>query len=122
MNTGHEGSMGTIHANSARQALSKLRTYVLMAEEELSAEVAAEMISETIDLVVHLSLDQASGQRRCAQISEVAGLEAGRVLVNDLFRSDGGTLTRTGVRPRFAERLAEEAVVVPLAQWEEARA
>jgi pilus assembly protein CpaF len=122
MNTGHEGSMGTIHANSARQALSKLRTYVLMAEEELSAEVAAEMISETIDLVVHLSLEQASGQRRCVQISEVAGLEAGRVLVNDLFRSDGGTLTRTGVRPRFADRLPEEAVVVPLTRLEDARA
>jgi pilus assembly protein CpaF len=54
MNTGHDGSMGTIHANSARQALSKLRTYVLMAEEQLTPEVATEMIAETVDLVVHL--------------------------------------------------------------------
>jgi len=114
MNTGHEGSMGTVHANSARQALSKLRTYVLMAEESLSSEVASEMIAETIDLVVHLQLDQRAGARRVVQIAEVAGLEAGRVLTNDLFRIEGGTLARTGVRPRFADRLAETASVVPL--------
>lgn len=114
MNTGHEGSMGTIHANSARQALSKLRTYVLMAEEQLSNEVASEMIAETIDLVVHLKLDGREGKRRVVQIAEVAGLEAGRVLTNDLFRLEDDRLVRTGVRPRFAERLPERAVVVPL--------
>jgi pilus assembly protein CpaF len=107
MNTGHEGSMGTIHANSARQALSKLRTYVLMAEEQLTAEVANEMIAETLDLVVHLHLDQRTGARRVVQVAEVAGLEAGRVLANDLFRSGATGLVRTGVRPRFADRLPE---------------
>jgi pilus assembly protein CpaF len=107
MNTGHEGSMGTIHANSARQALSKLRTYVLMAEEQLTAEVANEMIADTLDLVVHLHLDQRSGGRRVVQVAEVAGLEAGRVLANDLFRSETAGLVRTGVRPRFADRLPE---------------
>jgi pilus assembly protein CpaF len=91
MNTGHEGSMGTIHANSARQALSKLRTYVLMAEEQVSTEITSEMISETIDLVVHLRLDQRAGCRRVVQIAEVAGLEAGRVLTNDLFRDEDGS-------------------------------
>jgi len=105
MNTGHEGSMGTIHANSARHALSKLRTYVLMAEEHLTAEVATEMIAETVDLVVHLHLDQRSGTRRVAQVAEVAGLEGGRVLANDLFRWEHQRLVSTGVRPRFAERL-----------------
>ena len=53
--------MGTIHANSARQAMSKLRTYTLMAEEQLTPEVVDEMIAETIDLVVYLHLDQRSG-------------------------------------------------------------
>jgi pilus assembly protein CpaF len=105
MNTGHEGSMGTIHANSARQALSKLRTHVLMAEEQLTAEVANEMIAETLDLVVHLHLDQRSGDRRVTQVTEVAGLEGGRVLTNDLFRMEPGGLVRTGIRPRFADRL-----------------
>jgi pilus assembly protein CpaF len=107
MNTGHEGSMGTIHANSGRHALSKLRTYVLMAEEHLTAEVATEMIAETVDLVVHLHLDQRSGARRVAQVAEVAGLEGARVLTNDLFRWEGHRLVGTGVRPRFAERLLE---------------
>jgi pilus assembly protein CpaF len=111
MNTGHEGSMGTIHANSARQAISKLRTYTLMAEEQLTPEVVDEMIAETIDLVVHLHLDQHSGSRRVAQVAEVAGLEGSRVLTNDLFGMENGTLVRTGVRPRFVDRLPQPAVV-----------
>jgi pilus assembly protein CpaF len=110
MNTGHDGSMGTIHANSARQALSKLRTYVLMAEEQLTPEVATEMIAETVDLVVHLRLDQHAGTRRVVQVAEVAGLEAGRVLSNDLFRVEDGRLMHTNVRPRFAARLDELAL------------
>jgi pilus assembly protein CpaF len=110
MNTGHEGSMGTIHANSARQALSKLRTYVLMAEERLTGELANEMIAETLDLVVHLHLDQRTGTRRVVQVAEVAGLEAGRVLANDLFRQEAGDLVATGVRARFADRLSEPSV------------
>jgi pilus assembly protein CpaF len=120
MNTGHEGSMGTIHANSARQALSKLRTYVLMAEEQVSTEIASEMIADTIDLVVHLRLDQRAGKRRVVQIAEVAGLEAGRVLTNDLFRDEGDALVRTGVRPRFADRLPSLAAVVRLPSYNDA--
>jgi pilus assembly protein CpaF len=113
MNTGHEGSMGTIHANSARQAISKLRTYTLMAEEQLTPEVVDEMIAETIDLVVHLHLDQRSGDRRVAQVAEVAGLEGSRVLTNDLFCLEDGTLVRTGVRPRFVDRLPQLALADP---------
>jgi pilus assembly protein CpaF len=109
MNTGHEGSMGTIHANSARQALSKLRTYVLMAEEQLTPEVATEMIAETVDLVIHLRLDHHTGTRQVVQVAEVAGLEAGRVLTNDLFRWEGQELVSTSVRPRFAGRLGDPA-------------
>jgi pilus assembly protein CpaF len=114
MNTGHEGSMGTIHANSARQALSKLRTYVLMAEEQLTPEVATEMIAETVDLVIHLRLDHHTGIRQVVQVADVAGLEAGRVLTNDLFRWEGQELVSTSVRPRFAGRLDELATVAPL--------
>lgn len=117
MNTGHEGSMGTIHANSARQALSKLRTYVLMAEEQFSNEVASDMIAETIDLVVHLRLDPRAGERRVIQIAEVAGIEGGRVLTNDIFRQENGGLVRTGIRPRFADQLPGSAVVIPLGRW-----
>ena len=105
MNTGHEGSMGTIHANSARHAISKLRTYALMAEEHLTSEVATEMIAETVDLVVHLQLDQRSGARRVTQVAEVAGLEGGTVLTNDLFRWEQERLVSTGIPTRFAGRL-----------------
>jgi pilus assembly protein CpaF len=113
MNTGHEGSMGTIHANSARQALSKLRTYVLMAEEQLTPEVATEMIAETVDLVIHLRLDHHTGTRQVVQVAEVAGLEAGRVLTNDLFGWEAGDLVQTNARPRFADRLDEPTLAAP---------
>lgn len=103
MNSGHEGSMGSIHANDARQALSKLRTYLLMAKEEIPAEVAAEMISETIQLVVHLQLDPA-GARRVVQIAEVAGIDGKAILTNDLFKTEGGRLIRTGLRTRSLAR------------------
>jgi hypothetical protein len=76
-----------------------------MGEEQLTADVANEMIAETLDLVVHLHLDQRSGDRRVVQVAEVAGLEAGRVLSNDLFRLEPGGLIRTGIRPRFIDRL-----------------
>jgi Flp pilus assembly CpaF family ATPase len=105
MNSGHEGSMGTIHANSARQALSKLRTYTKMAEEGLSDEVVTDMIAETIDLVCQLRL-LADGRRVLTEVAEVAGVEAGRLLTNELVRpAPTGEPAMTGVRPRAAERL-----------------
>lgn len=102
MNTGHEGSMGTIHANDARQALAKLSTYLLMAREEIPAEVAAEMIAATIQLVVHLRLD-AEGRRKVVQIAEIVGLEGRQILTNDLFRIEGGELVGTGVPPKWKD-------------------
>ena len=105
MNSGHEGSMGTIHANSARQALAKLHTYTKMAEEALSDEVVADMIAQTIDLVCQLRL-LPDGRRVLTEVVEVAGVEAGRVLANELVRpAPDGTPVFTGLRPRAAERL-----------------
>jgi pilus assembly protein CpaF len=75
MNSGHEGSMGTIHANSARQALTKLHTYTKMAEEALSDAVVADMLAQTIDLVCQLRLGP-DGRRVLTEIVEVAGVEA----------------------------------------------
>jgi hypothetical protein len=72
--------------------------------------VATEMIAETVDLVVHLRLEAHAGTRRVVQVAEVAGLEAGRVLSNDLFRVEDGRLMHTNVRPRFAARLDELAL------------
>lgn len=100
MNSGHPGSMGTIHADGPRQALSKLRTYAMAAEERLSAEVLTEMIGETINLVLQLRCEP-DGRRSVCALSEVAGIEAGRVLTNNLFSSDGpGAPARwTGLSP-----------------------
>ena len=110
MNTGHEGSMGTIHANDARQALAKLSTYLLMAREEIPAEVAAEMIAGTIQLVVHLRLD-ATGRRRVVQITEVVGLEGRQILTNDIFRFEGDSLVGTGVPPKWRDPNRKAAMV-----------
>lgn len=101
MNSGHPGSMGTLHADGPRQALSKLRTYAMAAEERLPAEVLTEMIGETISLVVQLRCEP-DGRRRVCALSEVAGVDAGRVLTNNLFLSESlGTPARwTGLSPR----------------------
>ena len=91
MNSGHDGSMCTIHANGPRQALSKLRMYAMMAEEALPAEAVTEMIAEAIDLVVHLRLDPAGARRVVTSIYEVTGLEGDTVAGSDLFSlSEGG--------------------------------
>lgn len=107
MNSGHPGSMGTIHADGPRQALSKLRTYAMSAEERLTADVLTEMIGETIDLVVQLR-SEPDGSRVVFAVSEVAGTEGGRVLTNDLFTVNGsGCAAWTGVLPRSAHRLQQ---------------
>ncbi|MYH41402.1 MAG: CpaF family protein [Chloroflexi bacterium] len=103
MNSGHDGSMCTIHANGPREALTKLRTYALMAEEALPAQAVTEMIAEAIQLVVHLRLD--SGRRRVSSIYEVTGIEGAQVAGSELFALSGGHLEWTGIRPRRSERL-----------------
>nr|HMS71907.1 ATPase, T2SS/T4P/T4SS family [Baekduia sp.] len=105
MNSGHEGSMCTIHANGPRQALSKLRMYAMMAEEALPAEAVTEMIAEAIDLVVHLRLDPAGARRVVTNVYEVTGLEGDTVAGSDLFSLSEGALRWSGIRPRFAPRL-----------------
>jgi pilus assembly protein CpaF len=105
MNSGHPGSMGTIHADGPRQALSKLRTYAMAAEERLSSEVLTEMIGETIDIVLQLR-SEPDGSRSLCALSEVAGIESGRVLTNELFTSVGpGPAVWTGIVPKFLSRL-----------------
>lgn len=105
MNSGHEGSMCTIHANGPRQALSKLRMYAMMADEALPAEAVTEMIAEAIGLVVFLRLDPAHARRVVTNIYEVTGLEGDTVAGSDLFALTEGALRWTGIRPRFAARL-----------------
>lgn len=119
MNTGHDGSACSLHANSARQALNKLRIYTLMAEEGVGPQVANEMIAETIDLVVHQRLDHRSGQRLVESIVEVDGLAESRVLTSEVFRSEDGQLRWTGLRPKCATRIEERGIALPWGVLEE---
>ena len=120
MNTGHEGSMTTLHANSTRDALSRLETMVLMAGMELPLRAIREQIASAIDLIVQQERLR-DGTRRVTSIAEVQGLEGDVIVMQDLYRfkrrgeKDGrilGSLEPTGIRPKFSERL--EAVGLPI--------
>jgi pilus assembly protein CpaF len=115
MNTGHEGSLSTIHANSPRDALARLETMVLMSGLDLPVRAIREQTSSALHLMVHLSRLR-DGSRRITQISEVEGMEGDTIVMQDIFRfdysmgvdADGcylGHLKATGLRPKFAEQL-----------------
>jgi pilus assembly protein CpaF len=105
MNSGHPGSMGTIHADGPRQALSKLRTYAMAARERIAADVITEMIGETIDLVLQLR-SEPDGRRSLCALAEIAGVDAGRVLTNELFAASGpGPAGWTALTPGCLQRL-----------------
>ena len=104
MNSGHQGSMCTIHANGPREALTKLRTYALMAEEALPARAVTEMIAEAVELVVHLRMEP-SGRRLVSSVYEVTGLEGEAVSGTELFSLEEGRLRWSGIRSRRSPRL-----------------
>ena len=123
MNTGHDGSLSTLHANSPRDALSRIETMALMAGMELPLRAIRDQTSSALDLIVHLSRMR-DGSRRVTQITEVAGSEGDVVSLSDLFAFDFsagftvdgrhmGTLVPTGLRPSFTERLADVGVELP---------
>jgi pilus assembly protein CpaF len=114
MNTGHDGSLTTIHANNPRDALSRLETLVLMSGLELPIKVVREQIASAIDLIVHQARLK-DGKRRITNITEVAGMEGDTLVLSDIFKfeqtgltKDGvvlGELKPTGIRPLFYNRL-----------------
>ncbi len=114
MNTGHDGSLTTVHANSPRDALSRLETLILMAGMELPIKVVRQQIASAIDLIVQQSRLK-DGTRKVTAITEVAGMEGDTVVLTDIFRFEqtgigaGGTvqgeLKPTGIRPLFYPRL-----------------
>jgi pilus assembly protein CpaF len=123
MNTGHEGSISTLHANSPRDALARLETMVLMAGIDLPSRAIREQIASAIDLVVHLGRLR-DGTRRVTQVSEVTGMEGQVITLQDIFVIRNGSglgedglihaaLVPTGIRPLFAERLKENGLAVP---------
>ncbi len=121
MNTGHDGSMSTGHANSPRDMLSRLETMVLMAGVELPLRAIREQIASAVDLIVHQERLR-DGTRRITAITEVQGIEGDVNVMQDVFIweqtgiLDGkvqGRLRPTGVRPRFAEKFAAQGIHLP---------
>ena len=113
MNTGHDGSLSTVHANTTRDALARLETMVLMAGLELPDKAIKEQIASALNLVVQL-VRFSDGTRKVVKLSEITGMEGSTIVMHDVivFQQKGvdregnviGEFRATGVRPRFAER------------------
>ncbi len=120
MNTGHDGSLTTLHANNPRDSLSRLETLVLMAGYDLPVRAIREQIASAVDCIVQLQRLR-DGTRRITHITEVAGMEGEIITLQDVFLFDfaagvddqgrfQGQLKPTGVRPKFAEKLANNGI------------
>ncbi len=121
MNTGHDGSMSTGHANSPRDMLARLETMVLMAGVDLPLRAIREQVSSAVDLIVHQSRLK-DGSRRIEYITEVQGMEGDVIVMQDvfLFEQTGvvegkiqGRLRATGIRPKFVEKFEIKGINLP---------
>ncbi len=119
MNTGHDGSLTTLHANTPRDAISRLETMVLMSGMDLPLKVVRQQISAAVDLIVQQSRLK-DGTRKVTAITEVAGMEGDTIVLTDVFKfdqtgitTDGkveGSLKPTGIRPLFYSRLQASGI------------
>jgi len=121
MNTGHEGSMSTVHANNARDALGRLENMILMAGMELPHSAIREQIAAALDIIIQLERLR-DGSRKIVNVSEVQGMEGDIVTMSDIFKFERagyengrviGKLRPTGLRPRFMEKIEAENIRVP---------
>jgi pilus assembly protein CpaF len=122
MNTGHDGSITTLHANSPRDALSRLETMISMSGLELSERSMRQQIASAIDVVIQISR-LSDGKRKVMSIAEVIGMEGDMVTMQELFVyerqgvSDGGSVVgrfrASGIRPKFAERFQAYGIALP---------
>jgi pilus assembly protein CpaF len=121
MNTGHDGSMTTVHSNSPRDALARIETLTLMAGFDLPVRAIREQVASAVDLIVQLSRLR-DGTRRVTHVTEIDGMEGDKITLQDIFLFDfgagvdqsserhRGTLQPTGVRPNFSEKLEDTGV------------
>ncbi|MFD1504492.1 CpaF family protein [Georgenia yuyongxinii] len=124
MNTGHDGSLSTVHANSPRDAIARLETLVLMAGMDLPLRAIREQVASAVDVIVQLTRLR-DGTRRVTAITEIHGLEGDKVTLQDAFVFDYGagvdavtgkflgTTVPTGMRPRFTDRFADLGIALP---------
>ncbi len=131
MNTGHDGSLTTIHANTPRDALARLETMVAMANLNIPESAIRRQIASALDVVVQVTR-LSDGRRRVTNLSEVTGMEGDIVTMQDIFvykkmgiGENGEVLGRfipTGIRPKFAERLVTSGIQLPAAMFEQTEA
>src|SRR6202022_3211558 len=122
MNTGHDGSLTTIHANTSRDALARLETLVLMAGMELPSKAIRQQVASAVDLVIQLSRMK-DGSRKVTKISEITGMEGETITMQDIFvyemrglDSAGrvqGTFRPTGIRPNIIDKLFDLGIPIP---------
>jgi pilus assembly protein CpaF len=113
MNTGHDGSLSTVHANSPRDALARLETMVLMAGFDLPTRAIREQIASALNLIVHIDRFR-DGSRRVSHVTEVLGMEGDVITLQDVYKYDykGMRLAPTGVRPEFVDKLADRGITM----------
>ena len=121
MNTGHDGSMSTGHANSPRDMLSRLETMVLMAGVDLPLRAIREQVASAVDLIVQQSRLK-DGTRKIVNITEVQGMEGDVIVMQDVFVFEQtgvvegkiqGRLKPTGIRPKFVEKFEIMGINLP---------
>lgn len=126
MNTGHDGSMTTIHSNSPRDALRRIETMVMMAGMDLPLKAIREQVASSIELVVHEERMK-DGTRKIVQVSEVQGMESDTIVMQDIFVyqhlgiKNGivqGVLKPTGLRPHFLHKLIANGIEIPESVFE----
>jgi pilus assembly protein CpaF len=130
MNTGHDGSLTTIHANTPRDALSRLETMVAMASLNIPDTAIRRQIASAIDVVVQISR-QSDGGRKVISMAEITGMEGGVVSMQDIFvfrklgvKDNGeviGEFMPTGIRPKFGEKLSVSGIQLPISMFESSR-
>jgi len=119
MNTGHDGSLSSIHANSSRDALTRLETMVLMSGISIPERAIREWVCSALDLIIQLAR-MSDGTRKVVRVSEIVGMEGNVITTQDIFVFDregtneaGRVIGRhraTGIRPAFAERLRQAGI------------
>ena len=130
MNTGHDGSLSTVHANAPRDALARIETMVLMAGYDLPVRAIRQQVASALDLIVHLERLE-DGSRRVTSIVEVQRMESDTITLQELFtfhveqvtaeRMVIGTLRGTGLRPTFLSKFERRGISLPLGLFREGR-
>ncbi len=128
MNTGHDGSLSTVHANTARDALARVETMVLMAGFDLPVRAIRQQVASALDLIIHLER-MGDGSRKVTAITEVQRMESDVITLQDLFkfqfeavgadRTINGKLRSTGLRPTFLDKFEKRGVTLPVGLFDD---